>query len=489
MNTNYPAFRSLLYITAACAALFAITGCRTAVDTVTGTNQANVGQSLNQSGKLSRKDLSQKLRRLAMSYLGEVPGACETIAADKSLSIDRRVLAMQIRANSADSVISIAADPDPQVSLLNMVSILTLQRMMAEDRAEELFGESGLLYISAARRMEDEGWKLAAQVLSEQDITQLKELIALYRKDNPDDIAVWWTRFSEFSSYREQFSVAGVGQEIVDVFVPVGGAVQGLDTTNDVAERATWLAARQALIIQWRVELTYLQTLSNPETIRVLEDIEKVSETIANLPDEVAAERKAILEALDDQQSSLRQTIDDANTAVDNVKSTIDKANTTVGEVNTVVDNARGAIADVQVTIEQGTAAMDKAEQLLPSAETTLAQLEKTSDSLNNTLQTVGAIAKELESDPDAPPARPFDITEYTAALQEAGTTLHELNTVLASVDQAAEPTRLDATLDTFEGRFSALIWQAAFALCAAGLLIVLAAKIIPGRRRAGTAA
>lgn len=484
MKTPARSYRLVLCLAALCALLMSASACRTAVNTVTGSSDANVGQSLNQSGKISRKELAQKMRRLAMSYLGEVPGACETIASDKTLSIDMRVLAMQIRANSSDSVISIAADPDPQVSLLNMVSILTLQRMMAEDRAEEFFGESGQLYVKAAQRMEDEGWKLAEQVLSEQDITQLKELIAVYRKDNPDDVAVWWTRFSEFSGYREQFSVAGVGQGIVDVFVPVGGAVQGLDTTNDVAERATWLAARQALIIQWRVELTYLQTLSNPETIRVLEDIEKVSETIANLPEEVAAERRAILEALDDQQSSLRQTIDDANTAVDNVKSAIDKANTTVGEVNTVVDNARGAIADVQATIEQGTAAMDKAEQILPNAESTLAQLEKTSDSLNNTLQTVGAIAKEMESDPDAPPGRPFDITEYTAALQEAGTTLQELNTVLASVDKTAEPTRLDATLDTLEGRFSALIWQAGFVVVAVGLILIIAAKFIPVRKR-----
>lgn len=463
----------MLPCVAACCVLLALTpGCQSAVDTVTGTRNADVGRSMNQpTGTLTRKELAQKLRRLALAYLGEVPQICEEIALSDA-ELDQRLTALQIRANSSDSIINIAADPDPQVALLNMVTVLTLQRMLAEDKAVEFFGERGQLYVDSTRRMEEQGWKLAAQVLDEDEQAQLKELITQYRKDHPEDNYVWWTRFSEFSGYTEQFSIASVGQGIVDVFVPVGGAVQGLDTTNDVAERAAWLAARQALIIQWRVELMYLQTMAAPETRRLLDDVERVSATVEKLPGQIAAEREAILEAVDEQQSSLRETI---------------------GETNKTIDNARSALADVQDTIEQGTASLDQAKRVLPEAEATLAQLEQTSDSLNQTLQTFGAIAKEFDSpedqkDPSALSSRPFDITEYTAALQEAGATLQELNTVLASVDRTAEPTRLDATLDTLEGRFNALIWQAGFAFCAAGLIIVLAAKLIPGRRKGAAA-
>ena len=79
------------------------------------------------NGKLTRKELSLRLRRLAMTYLGDVPEVCERVAAS-DLPLEQRVKALKIRANSADSVITIAADPDPQVAMLNMVTVLTLQR-------------------------------------------------------------------------------------------------------------------------------------------------------------------------------------------------------------------------------------------------------------------------------------------------------------------------------------------------------------------------
>ncbi|MEO0476439.1 MAG: hypothetical protein AAF085_10800, partial [Planctomycetota bacterium] len=112
-----------------------------AVDQAAGVGNANVGQSLKQTeGTLTRKELSLRLRRLAMSYLGDIPEVCEQIATS-DLPLDKRLLALAIRANSSDSVITIAADPDPQVAMLNMLTVMTLQRMLAEQRGEELFGE------------------------------------------------------------------------------------------------------------------------------------------------------------------------------------------------------------------------------------------------------------------------------------------------------------------------------------------------------------
>ena len=195
-------------------------GCN-AVDQATGANNANVGQSLKESnGRLTRKELSLRLRRLAMSYLGDIPEVCEKMAASDA-PLDQRVLAMTIRANSSDSVITIAADPDPQVALLNMVTVLTLQRIMAEERGEEFFGEQSRDYINATRRMESEAWKLAALVLDPDEMKQLRDLIIQYRKDNPNEVYVWWVRFSEFSGYQEQFSIASIGRGVVDLFLPI----------------------------------------------------------------------------------------------------------------------------------------------------------------------------------------------------------------------------------------------------------------------------
>ena len=55
MKTPARSYRLVLCLAALCALLMSASSCRTAVNTVTGSSDANVGQSLNQSGNISRK--------------------------------------------------------------------------------------------------------------------------------------------------------------------------------------------------------------------------------------------------------------------------------------------------------------------------------------------------------------------------------------------------------------------------------------------------
>ncbi|MGB0766738.1 MAG: hypothetical protein ACPGYV_03405 [Phycisphaeraceae bacterium] len=464
-------------------AIAAMTGC-SVVDDATGVNNANVGQSLNRGDRaLTRKELSLRLRRLAMSYLGDVPEVCEAIAASE-LPLEQRLLALRIRANSSDSVISIAADPDPQVALLNMVTVLTLHRILAEQRGEEFFGELGMKYIDATRRMEAEGWKLAVLVLDAEELKQLRELIVQYREDNPEEVYVWWVRFSEFSGYKERFSIASLGRGVVDLFVPVGDAVAGIETTTDVAERATWLAARQSLIVQWRVELMYLQTLSAPETVTLLDNLERVSDTIDALPGHLAKEREAILQAVDDQQAALNKLMTRAQGILGEVNKTAEQADKIVQSVDSVVKNADQTVSGVRETIKEAEASLANAKELLPDTKSTLEQLDVTTKTIDQTIQTLDAFVRQFETEDDEAdePGRPFDITEYTAAAEQAGKTVTELNALISNLDRTADPSRLDQTLGSVKGQVSALIWQGGFVLLGVGLVLILAAKLMPKR-------
>lgn len=463
------------------AGLLLFPGCK-AVDDATGVNNVNVGESLKQTnGTLTRKELSLRLRRLAMSYLGDVPEVCETIAAS-DLPLDKRLLALRIRANSADSVITIAADPDPQVSLLNMVTVLTLQRMLAEQRGEEFFDQFGESYALAARRMEDEAWKLAEQVLDDEEEKELRDLILQYRTDNPAEIYVWWVRFSEFSGYKDRFSVASIGRGVVDLFLPVGDAVAGIETTTDVAERATWLAARQSLVVQWRIELTYLQTLSAPETTRLLEGFESAAATIDALPKHLAKEREAIIQALEDQEGALNKLITRTQSVVKEVKETSEEANKIVTNVDQVMKSADQTVQGIAKTIKQADESIANAKAILPETESALAQLDTTSATLNETIKTLDAFTRQFESEEDGSESRPFDINEYTLAVQEAGKTANELNTLVNNLDRTANPDRLNDTLHSVKAEFSSLIWLGGFIVLGVGLILILAAKLIPRR-------
>lgn len=464
-------------------ALLSASGCK-AVDNATGANKVNVGDSLKQNnGALTRKELATRLRRLAMSYLGDIPEVCERIAAS-DLPLDKRVLALTIRANSSDSVITIAADPDPQVAMLNMLTVLTLQRILAEQRAEEFFGEYGESLVIATRRIEEEAWKLADQVLDDEEAKELRNLILQYRADNPDEVYVWWVRFSEFSGYKERFSVANIGRNVVDIFVPVGDAVAGIETTTDVAERATWLAARQALIVQWRIELTYLQTLAAPETIRLLDDIQRVATTIDNLPKDIAKERIALLKSLEEQNGSLDQLLNKAKSIVEEINQTTQEAGKIVKGVDAVVTNADQTVKSIDQTIQQADKSLQNAKSILPGTESALAQLETTANTLGETIKTLDAFTKQFESEEGEPPGRPFDITEYTTAVAEAGKTVTELNMLVNNLDRTTDPGRLDKTLSSVHSQFSALIWQGGFVLLGVGLILIIAAKWVPRRSK-----
>lgn len=461
--------------------LLPLGGCK-AVDQATGANNANVGQSLKESNsQLTRKELSLRLRRLAMSYLGDVPEACEKIAS-ADLPLDKRVLALTIRANSSDSVITIAADPDPQVSLLNMVTVLTLHRILAEERGEEFFGDHSRGYINATRRMENEAWKLAEQVLDPDEMKQLRELIIQYRKDNPEEVYVWWVRFSEFSGYKETFSIANIGRGVVDLFLPVGDAVAGIETTTDVAERATWLAARQALIVQWRIELTFLQTLSAPETTRLLDDIQRVAQTIDNLPKDIAKERVAIQASLEDQNGALNRLLTKAKSIVEEVNKTAQQASEIVEGVDAVVSNADKTVTNIEKTIQQADTSLQNAKSILPGTESALAQLESTSKTLGETITILDQFTKQFESEEGDPESRPFDINEYTLAAVELGKATTQLNQLVTNLDQAVQQDRIDQTFGAAKGQLSGLIWQGGFILLGVGLILILAAKLIPKR-------
>ncbi|MEM6504202.1 MAG: hypothetical protein AAF711_01910 [Planctomycetota bacterium] len=482
---RYTPYCFLLYLLLATGSLL-VPGCE-AVDKATGVNNARVGQSLQQNnGSLTRKELALRLRRLAMSYLGDVPEVCEKIAASE-LPLDKRLIALQIRANSADSIITIAADPDPQVAMLNMLTVMTLHRMLAEQRGEELFGELGEDYALATRRMEQETWKLADLVLDDEEEKELRSLILQYRTDNPDELYVWWVRFSEFSGYKEQFSVASIGRGVVDLFLPVGDAVAGIETTTDVAERATWLAARQSQIVQWRVELTYLQTLAAPETMRILDDVQRISETIENLPKDIAKEREAILSTVEDQEGVLNQLIQKSRSIVEEVREVAKEANGIVSGVDKIIEKSDTAIENINQTIQQAEASIETSKAILPETESALAQLESTSDSLGETISVLDGFTRQFESEEDEKkePGRPFDIREYTEAAAQAARTAAELNALVTNLDQSVQPERLEKTLDTFEAQVSSLIWQGAFALLAVGLVLILAGKLVLRRSKA----
>jgi len=97
-------------------------------------------------------------------------------------------------------------------------------------------------------------------------------------------------------------------------------AVREVARTRLFAERAMYTAQRIPFLLRWQIELLADQFLQDSHIALALTNIaslaqsadrlsrasESVSQTAAQLPDRITAERKAIVEALDTQEGRLR---------------------------------------------------------------------------------------------------------------------------------------------------------------------------------------
>ncbi|MFK7788029.1 MAG: hypothetical protein AB8C95_00880, partial [Phycisphaeraceae bacterium] len=91
----------------------------------------------------------------------------------------------------------------------------------------------------------------------------------------------------------------------------------------------------------------------------------------------------------------------------------------------------------------------------------------------------------QFESEEDDPANKPFDINEYTVAVSELANAATELNTLVTNLDQAVQQDRIDDTFGAAKGQISSLIWQGGLVFLGVGLILLLAAKLIPRRAKA----
>ena len=103
---------------------------------------------------------------------------------------------------SLSSVYTFAAEPNPQVGLLDLVSVTTLGRIIYEDNMRRKYGKSIEVLVAGFRQMEKNICSTAAKVLTSEQRGELRQLILLWRKNNPDKVVHNYLSFSNFAAQR-----------------------------------------------------------------------------------------------------------------------------------------------------------------------------------------------------------------------------------------------------------------------------------------------
>ncbi|MBN9689209.1 MAG: hypothetical protein J0M24_03135 [Verrucomicrobia bacterium] len=409
-----------LGLVGALLALLILTGCRVVRGTVALPGRSVRAITTSSSGPVyNPAELQAALQRFADEFLTRTTAALAEYA--------RRVDTPEARTESlarkipvASAAVGIASGPNPMANLLDMVTLAKVTRLATEELANQRGDPDALQpWCEVSRSLETNAWSLAADVLTPAQQEELSSTIQRWWEAHADARSAFFARPQELSclivatgsaestrrSSGSVFSLVGL-----DPMAGLDPAVREVTRTRLFAERTLFTAQRMPFLLRWQMELLGNQLIQQTEVASALTNAarlaesadrlsraaESVSQTAAELPDRVVAERKAILAALGEQEGRLRE-----------------------------------------LSAEIGR---------------TLAVGSEMSASLNTTFGTFDALMKrfgvgEAPRTPANPAARPFDILEYARTAEQLAITAQELTRMLKETDRTLDSPALDQRL------------------------------------------
>jgi hypothetical protein len=366
---------------------------------------------------LTIPELQSEVMRFADTYTNSVAHAADRVA--KQLKTrEAEVAALRWKLEQATAAYVNATGENPLWNALDMVAFSTVSRMVAEDvRSRELFGGDLQLLVDTHRELEASSWSIADQFLSPSERRELEDLIAEWRKQNPNERSVSAVHFRDFAFKLGKASQPGkikptslFSMLYLDPFAGLDPTTVAIEQSRELAERTVAYAERMPTLLRWQAELLAYQLASQTEAQRLLADADRVSlsaeslsKTAAELPALVDEQRKAALDqffaGLTAQREAILANLD-ANSA----------------KVNTLLGSTRQ-------TLEAGT-------QMSNS-------LDATIKSLDAFLRYVSPPASKT-APPAGAPGKPFDVGEYGKAATDIAAMAQNLTTLLRSLDASA---------------------------------------------------
>lgn len=347
--------------------------------------------------------LQFELQRLGDKYVSQTAVALdEYVRLLGTPEANRQALTWKVSVSSA--AVGLASSPNPLESLLDFLGLATMTRTVLEEVwVKTTNGPAFQPWLNVSRTLETNAWSLAQRFLTSEQLDELRAAIQRSWEANPDARSSFFMRPEEFSTVvrtgAQRTSRPGSVFALVGLDPTAGldPAVREVTRTRLFAERAMYVAQRAPFLLRWQTELLTDHLLQQPQIDDTLNSIQQVGRTAAELPDRLAAERQAILTALEQQEGKLR---------------------------------------DLSAEVTR-----------------TLAAGEKMSGSLNTTLLTLDALMKRfgVGEPPTGPPdtnAVPFRISDYAETAGRVEQAAARLTELLRTADQTVGSTNLAALTD-----------------------------------------
>lgn len=399
-------------------ALFSVTGCGT-FRKDSSTEDSKLPKIFNPGPSAPTVDpgeLQQNLLQFAESYNLKLVESVDEIT-DVEGSPFNLKKTLHFKISNVGSVITLATGDNPNINLLNLLALSTLSRMAMENYWVKT--PHGALYeswLTRSQTLENKIWSIGEKVLTTEQQKELRDTIEQYYaslKDldnllitHPQDLMIP-KNLMNTGNARSVFSLA-----TINPFSGLDPTVREIAKTRLFAERALFSIQWMPWLLRWQSELLVLEATNQPEIAQTLKDVtslsdsiqraslaaEQLSATAAMLPDQLAREREALVEALDSQEAQITTLLQAGSEMSVSVNTTIESLDALmkrfgVGEPKPPRDpnRKRFDILDYAKTADSFTAT---AEQL----NTTLTELNATLDSpaLDNLSRQAKADARSI---------------------------------------------------------------------------------------------
>jgi hypothetical protein len=398
------------------------------------------------------QQLQLRVMRYADEYAGRILGPLRGFKGETT-DAEARLATQNWTVQQVSTAYIIATGPNSVTNALDMVVLTHMSRTAVEDGwVEERFGIRIHTLRDVYRSLEPQAWALLEGVISEQQVADLHTALETWSTQNPHQRSVSYVHFRDFATSQQSLTPSrGFGGSSLlslvglDPLSSLDPTMREVALTRQSAERAIYYLERSPQLLDMQVERLTYQLAVMPEARSMLADADRASRAAASmgklaetLPEVVAKEREAAISQF-------------------------------MGELQSQQAQMRELLVDMRATLQAGTAA---------------------SDSVNQTTRTLDAFIAGFRKppNPNAPPGKPFDITEYATTAHELAAAAAQLQGLLAQLNASgpgasklteSAATQLSGVVDRAYRRIAELILLLVFATLIAVVLYRLVMRRI----------
>ena len=207
----------------------------------------------------------------------------------------------------------IAGESDPDVALLDMLSMITLGRIFFEEEGPSRYGNVVAPVTKGYQKAEADIRKISAKVLTPNQMLNLMTIIKRWRKENPKLKSFPFIRFSNFAAERRDAALTRA-EEPEGLFESVESASESVEEMRLLAERSMYLATRMPQLTGLLGDLWLTRWSNNPDLKKSMADLTQLSTATADLaavseklPENIAKERQAAIKQVMSEFSAERK--------------------------------------------------------------------------------------------------------------------------------------------------------------------------------------